>query len=379
MVDNLFKNIQKYRRDLHAIPELGFELYKTSSYLKEKLEDFGYDTITVAETGLLAIIEGESSQTIAFRADMDGLPIDEQLDVAFKSKHPGVMHACGHDGHMAMLLGFAELIAKNKKLKKSVMFIFEPAEETLGGAKEIVQHPSYLKRDIEAIFALHLDPELEAGKLGLIEGIMTAQDGDFDITIDGINAHGTSPHQGHDALLAAASLIQQYYTIASRSIDPLVSVTLNIGTFESGEGRNIIAKNARLSGSIRAFDFYEYERLKQRMRQIDKGIETSFNVYIENNITDLHPPVRNDHDLFIQMCQVFNKGEYELIKPRMLAEDFSYYQQHHPGLFIMLGVRNQVLGYTQPLHSSFFDYDEQVLLTGVKTYEKIAQSMDVFL
>ncbi len=378
MNQTVFDKVKQYRRDLHAIPELGFDLYKTSAYIKHHLTAMGYQIIEVANTGVLAVIEGQSTKTIAFRADMDGLPISEQLNVSFRSTHEGVMHACGHDGHMAMLLGFAEMIAAKRHLQKSVMLIFEPAEETLGGAKDIVNHPRYQERDIEAVFALHLDPELEAGKLGLIEGIMTAQDGDFDITIHGINAHGTSPHQGNDALLAASSLVQQYYTIASRSIDPLVSAMINIGTIESGEGRNIIAKSAHLSGSIRAFDYYQYERIKERMRAIDKGIETAYNVTIENTMVDLHPPVRNDHHLFITMCQVFNRGEYELIQPRMLAEDFSYYQQHTPGLFIMLGVKNQVLGYTQPLHSSFFDFDERVLMVGVESYLKIAQTMDVF-
>ncbi len=377
-MEDKLKRVQMYRRDLHAIPELGYELFKTHTYVESTLKSFGYETTTVAKTGIIAIKEGASKATIAFRADMDGLPIQEQSEVPYRSKHEGVMHACGHDGHMAMLLAFAQSLALRDDLQKSVMFVFEPAEETLGGAKEIVESAIYIERDIEAIFALHLDPELEAGKLGLIEGVMTAQDGDFDIRIQGINAHGTSPHQGNDALLAASALIQHYYTITSRSIDPLVSATLNIGTIESGEGRNIIAKSATLSGSIRAFDFYEYERLKNRMRQIDKGIENAFNVYVENTIVDLHPPVRNDHALFIQMCQVFNRGEYELIKPRMLAEDFSYYQQHNPGLFIMLGIRNQVLGYVQPLHSSYFDFDESILVVGIETYQKIAESMGVF-
>ncbi len=373
-----FDAIKTFRRDLHEIPEIGFDLPRTHAYLKARLHEMGYETTIVAETGLIALKKGASTRTVAFRADMDALEIQEQTGLDFVSKNEGRMHACGHDGHMAMLLGFAKYLADNDDLNKQVAFIFEPAEETYGGAREIIKTDLFRSLDIEAIFALHLDPDLEEGKLGLADGILTAQDGDFDMVITGMNAHSTQPHLGHDTVLAAAQLVSQYHTIVSRSIDPLTATSINVGTLKVGEGRNIIANKATLTGSIRAFDFAVFSHLKKRMREIDKGIETAFNVTIENTITDLHPPVENDHDLFTAMTGTFAPDEYTLLKPLMLAEDFSYYQQAVPGMFIMLGSRNIPGGFIHPLHSGQFNFDETVLMKGVDTYIRIATRLGVF-
>ena len=376
ILKEIFNKMKKYRRDLHQIPELGYDLYKTHDYVKRVLVGLGYHIDVVAKTGILAFKQGKVSKTIAFRADMDALPIMEKLQVDFRSKHEGMMHACGHDAHMAILLGFAEIMSR-KALDNSLLLVFEPAEETLGGAKDIIASKAYQNYDIEAIFALHVDPELESGKLGFNEGVITAQDGDFDVEITGINAHGTSPHQGQDALLAASALIQHYYTILSRSLDPLVSATINIGTINAGEGRNIIPYKAHLSGSIRAFDYFQYSKIKTRMNQVDKGIETAYNVHVESRVIDLHPPVNNNHELFMKLCQVFNQGEYEIIQPRLFAEDFSYYQQNTKGFFMLLGTKNPVLGYTHALHSAYFDFDETVLEVGLLSFIKIASAYNV--
>ncbi len=370
-------NVIRHRRYLHQIPEIGFDLPKTKAYIETQLNHLGYEVFTVAESGLIAFKEGSVKQAIAFRADMDALEIQEQNEVVYKSRHHGRMHACGHDAHMAMLLGFAEMMAKKTHLKKSIVLVFEPAEETLGGAKDIMASGMLSKYDIEAIFALHLDPDLEEGKLGITDGIMTAQDGDFDLTISGANAHGTNPHQGNDALLAASQLAQQYHTIISRSLDPMQAAVINIGTMHVGEGRNIIANKAEIKGSIRAFNFGVFQHLKNRMRQIDAGIEHAYNVTIDNKITDLHPPVINDHDLYKRMKETFSKHAIEDIKPMLLAEDFSYYQQQMPGLFVMLGTKNLPLGYNQPLHSSEFNFNEAILSRGVDTLIKLAEMMNI--
>lgn len=371
-MESLQKRMQEHRRHLHKIPELGFDLPKTYDYVKQTMRSLGYQTTRVAEHGLIAFKEGKRAQTIAFRADMDALNIDEQNNVDFTSKHPGCMHACGHDGHMAMLLGFAEHI-KDKETDKTIMFVFEPAEETYGGAKVIVDDGWFDSQYIENIFALHLMPELDEGKIGINEGIMTAQDGDFDMKITGINAHGTQPHLGSDVALAASALTMQYHTILGRSNDPLRPGSINIGTMNLGEGRNIIAHEAFLTGSIRAFDHETFTHLKNRMRQIDHGIETAYNVTINNDITDLHPPVHNDKQLFSALKDSLQADEYTLMAPQMLAEDFSYYQQKVPGLFIMLGSKNIPLGYTAPLHSNQFNFDEAVLMKGVEILDHIAR------
>lgn len=371
------KNVIRHRRYLHQIPEIGFDLPKTKAYIETQLTALGYQTHTVAQSGLIAVKRGKSHKAIAFRADMDALEITEQNDTIYKSRHHGMMHACGHDAHMAMLLGLAETIA-HKALEKDIIFVFEPAEETLGGAKDIIESGMLDTYNIEAIFALHLDPDLEEGKLGITDGIMTAQDGDFDLSLQGANAHGTNPHQGNDALLAAAQLAQQYHTIISRSLDPKHAAIINIGTMHVGEGRNIIANKAIIKGSIRAFNLGVFQHLKNRMRQIDAGIEHAYNVTIDNVITDLHPPVINDHQLYEKMKQTFNINELVDIKPMLLAEDFSYYQQKMPGLFIMLGTKNIPQGYNHPLHSSTFDFNEAILTRGVETLKTLAMMMGAY-
>ncbi len=371
-------NIIRHRRYLHQIPEIGFELPKTKAYIETQMTALGYQTYTVAKSGLIAVKKGTQDKAIAFRADMDALAIHEENDATYKSRHHGAMHACGHDAHMAMLLGLAELIARKDNIEKDVIFVFEPAEETLGGAKDIMESGMLDAYEIEAIFALHLDPDLEEGKLGMTDGIMTAQDGDFDLTIQGANAHGTNPHQGNDALLAAAQLSQQYHTIISRSLDPMHAAVINIGTMHVGEGRNIIANKATIKGSIRAFNLGVFQHLKNRMRQIDAGIEHAYNVTLDNVITDLHPPVINDHQLYEKMIATFHAHAITKIQPMLLAEDFSYYQQKMPGLFIMLGTKNIPQGYDQSLHSSTFDFNEAILSRGVETFERLAKMMGVF-
>ncbi len=366
-----FEQVKSYRRELHKIPELSYELYKTHDYIKATLEGFGYETFTVAKTGIIAVKEGTLDQGIAFRADMDGLNIKENTHVTYRSTHEGLMHGCGHDGHMAMLLGFAKEM-KEIQTKKRIMFVFEPAEETFGGAKDIVASNVFSQYNIEMIFALHLYPELEEGKLGLKEGILTAQDGDFDMHISGRNAHGTQPHLGSDVALAASALTMQYHTIIGRSMNPLKPSSINVGTMHLGEGRNILAHEAILKGSIRAFEHSSYTLLKKRMRQIDKGIEEAYNVTIENQITDLHPPVYNDGDLTQTIIDTLAGSDYEYLAPQMLAEDFSYYQQVIPGVFIMLGSKNIPKGFTYPLHSNRFNFDESVLLKGIDTFNHIA-------
>jgi len=368
---HLFETVKQYRRDLHQIPELSYDLFKTHDYVKHVLDGLGYKTFSIAKTGVIAIKEGTMDEGIAFRADMDGLNIHEDTHVSYASTHKGLMHGCGHDGHMAMLLGFAESL-KDVNTKKRVMFVFEPAEETFGGAKDIVETGIFTKYNIKNIYALHLYPELEEGKLGIKSGILTAQDGDFDMHIKGRNAHGTQPHLGSDVALAASALTMQYHTIIGRSINPLKPSSINVGTMTLGEGRNILAHQAYLKGSIRAFEHSSYTLLKKRMRQIDKGIEEAYNVVINNDITDLHPPVYNDSMLTHDLIDSLKPSDYEILDPQMLAEDFSYYQQVIPGVFIMLGSKNIPKGFTYPLHSNKFNFDEMVLIKGIEVFHHIA-------
>jgi len=369
--------LTQFRQDLHQIPELAFDLYKTHAYVKDALVKMGYVTETVAKTGIIAQKKGRIEESIAFRSDMDALPVSEMTEMKLSSKHPGKMHACGHDGHMSMLLGFARIIAQMELKNESIVFIFQPAEEGPGGAKIIIEEGIFEKYHITKIFGIHLYPELQEGLYGLVNGPMMAQNGEFNLTLKGKSAHGAQPHMGNDAVLAAAQLINQYHTIVSRSLDPLDTAVITVGTIQAGEARNIIAKEAYLTGTIRSFNNDVYHQIKKRMRDIDAGISKSFDVEIDNLIMDYYPPVINEQSLFFMLKDSLDEKRYKQIKPMMFAEDFAFYQQKVPGMFVMLGTRNEEKGYVHPLHSCYFNFDEKVLIKGVELYLHIVKMLHV--
>ncbi len=363
--------VKSIRRDLHRIPEIGFDLPLTSAYVRDCLLSMGYTPISIAQTGWIVIKEGASSDAIAFRADMDALSVSEKTGVSFESSMPGQMHACGHDGHMTMLLGFAQRIS-TMKLKQTIVMIFQPAEEGPGGAKQIVEAGIIGKYKITSIFAIHLYPGLQEGKFGFLDGPMMAQNGEFDLQIQGKSSHGAQPHLGQDAILASAALIQAYHSIVSRDIDPLAPAVVTIGTLAGGEARNIIPQTIKLSGTFRSFETEIYERIKSRMKQIDAGLSIAYNVSIINDIRDYYPPVINDSSLFHLAQSALGNDAILSIKPMMFAEDFAFYQQQCKGLLVMLGTNNPEMEYVHPLHSCYFNFKEEVLLKGIDYYVKIA-------
>lgn len=357
-----------HRQTLHQCPELGFECVHTAHYVDSVLRPLGYQMTSVAQTGWLAFKEGLSKKTLVFRADMDALPIQEATGVAYASKHPGIMHACGHDAHMAMLLGLGEILAQTL-LEMSVLLVFEPAEETLGGAQYIVSDTQYQKHDIEAVYALHLDPTLPFGTLGFCPGIMTAQDADLDVFVQGLSAHGTTPHEGKSALLAASQLaiaLNQLTSLEGQLDDQLATV----GTLHSGEGRNIIASSATLQGTLRTFKPSVFEALKDEVFDQAQAIEKAYGVKVHTSIQTLHPPVYNDAKLSLELMQSLPKTT--LINPRLIAEDFSYFQHHAPGVLMMLGTQDAQYPDEQ-LHRATFNFNDLILVEGVKTYLTLIQ------
>lgn len=374
-----FKNVvSKYRNDLHQIPEVGFFEFRTSDYLREKLISFGYEVKSTAKTGLIAYIKGREESSIAFRADMDGLKITEETNIEFPSKVTGHMHACGHDGHMAILLGFAEYVSKIKELQKGILFIFQPAEEGPGGAEVIINEGILNKYNVENIFGLHIYPEIEEGTIGIKSDVMTAQTGEFDIYIKGKSGHGAIPHKANDTLIVVAQLINSYQSIISRNINPIEGAVLTIGTINGGEKRNIIAENIRLEGTIRAFNMDVYNKIKERMKAINHGLMEMFDVKIDIIFRDMYPSITNDKNLLTIVKTSKLKEKLIEIEPMMIAEDFSYYQKQVPGLFFMLGSKNKEKGYINPLHSSKFNFDEEVLMNGIEIYDEICKVLKVY-
>lgn len=362
------------RRKLHSIPELGFKEYKTSEFIIGKLKEYGIETYSnIVGTGVIGYIKGsEGRKTVAFRADMDALLGEEKTGLDFKSTHEGMLHGCGHDGHMAMLLGFAKYLSERKdKIKNNIVLIFQPAEEGPGGAEPMVKEGILERFKVDEIFGIHLYPNVTEGKIGCRPGPIMAQNAEFNIVVKGQSGHGALPEKSVDSILIAGELITSYQSIVSRSINPNEGAVITIGKMWAGEMRNIIAGEAFLEGTIRAFTEDTYNRIKQRMQEIAKGLEVMHNCSIEVEINDMYPAVNNDQGLYNDLVKAMGMENIEEVEPQMTSEDFAYYQKVIPGLFFFVGVRNETEGYVYPLHNSCFDFNENNLLVGVQAYVSI--------
>lgn len=376
--NDFLQELSTIRRRLHQVPEIAFDLFKTHDIVKEYLISYGYDIEIVASTGIVAVKKGKNNESVAFRADMDALMVTEKTEVCYESTHKGKMHACGHDGHMAILLGFAKYISKLDNLSKSIVLIFQPAEEGPGGAKKIIDEGVLLRYNVQSIFGLHIFPGIEEGKIGLANGPLMAQNGEVDIIIQGRSAHGAMPHKGSDAILAASTLVLEYQSILSRRIDPLEPAVLTLGTISGGEARNIIAGEVSLTGTIRAFNPEVYKIIKNKMADINQGIAKLHEVNVKMEVRDFYPPVVNDSTLYELVKSSLTNEDIVSVKPLMLAEDFAFYQQEVPGFFMLLGSKNEEKGFTQPLHNACFNFDEKILLTGITSYISICRQLGIF-
>ncbi len=374
---NMVKDLRQMRRDLHKIPELGLKEYKTSAYIREKLESFGITELeTWLETGVVAVIRGKGKgQAVAFRADMDALPVTEQTGCDFTSEHVGCMHACGHDGHVTVLLGFAKYLQEHKEeLENDVVLIFQPAEEGPGGAQLLVDAGLFEKHPVRCIIGCHIFPQVPQGKVACRKGAMMARNGEVDVHIYGESAHGAQPQLGHDAVLAAGAVITGLHTILSRNVSPLDSGVLTFGAIHGGEACNIIAKEVKLEGTMRAFSDEAYETMTKRVQEAAAGIAAGYGCKGEAVFRHMYRVVDNDPKL-VELLQEVAGDNYEETPPYMLAEDFSLYLQKVPGMFFFLGSGNEEKGYTHSLHSAQFQFDEEILAYGVETYAKLLKKL----
>jgi len=370
-VIELRDEVVSIRRKLHSFPEESLMEYKTTAFITEMLDELGIVWEPgVSGTGAIALIKGNPGiETIAFRADIDALSLEEQTGVPYCSTRKGYMHACGHDGHTAILLGFAKLLMKHRnELKSNVMLIFQPAEEGPGGAKAIADSGVFERYNTRCIFGLHIYPELEEGKIGCRPGPMMAQTGEFDLHIAGSSSHGAMPHKGRDAMLAAASIVLSLNTIISRNIDPIEPSVVSAGRLVCGERRNVIAGEAVLEGIIRSFNDATYKRLRNRVEEIAHSVAEAFECNVRIDIRDMYPAVVNSEYLYNILTEVVDEESMTLLEPLTISEDFSYYQKKIPGLFIMLGSRNEEMGFTYPLHSGRFNFNEDIMLLGIQLF-----------
>lgn len=371
------------RRTIHMNPELGFEEVETSSLISEWLEKFGIQVKQgLAHTGVVGLLEGkEPGKTVAIRADMDALPLDERNQVPYASKIKGKMHACGHDAHVAILLGVANFFASNKdRVKGNIKWIFQPAEEGGGGGRIMVEQGVLENPKVDAVFAAHVFPLLPIRKVGIYEREGLAATDRFTVKIMGKGGHGAQPHLSKDPILAAGHFITQIHSIVSRNINPLESAVVTIGKINGGTAFNIIPDDIELLGTARSLTPQVREDLKIRIEKILQGIARSFGTDYQFSYEHGYPVLINDPEmsrLVASACSIgIGNENVEVLKPSMGGEDFAYYLQKCPGSYFRLGIRNEEKGIVHPYHSSLFDIDEDVLPFGVEMFIRI---IDQFL
>ena len=358
-------DIIKDRRNLHRIPELQWDLPKTSAYVQSSLEKLRCRVFSPVENALCAFFDFGAEAAIAFRADMDALPIEEKTGAAYASGHPGKMHACGHDGHTAILLELARRLDKKERLPHNVLLIFQPAEESPGGAKIICDTGVLAQHRVKAVFGLHLWPGLEKGCVFSREQELMASASELTVDIYGKSSHVGNAAAGIDATAAAVEFYRQVRE-AEASFPPEVFRLMNFGQFHSGTVRNALSAHARMEGSLRAFQDEVLEKLREMLREAAKNVEQQFGCTVEITLGDSYPAVMNDPTLLRRVERIAPVKKLEA--PSMTAEDFSWYQRFAGGIFFFLG-----LGDAPALHASNFDFDEAVLVNGADFFEKLAE------
>lgn len=368
------KTVQMYREELHQIPEIGLQEFKTHDYLIKELTELGYQAQTIFHTGVYVYIDYGQEETTMFRSDIDALSIDEQNEVSYKSTHPGLMHACGHDGHMAMLLGFAKALKDIKTAKRNVLLIFQPAEEYPGGAKEIIKTGLLKQYNVTEVYGIHLFPNFEQGTINTKPGPLMGNITLFDVEVHGKSAHAAMKDEGIDALYAASL----FYTNLKEALHKNLKNERYVATFgqmNSGSAINIISNYTLMKGTIRSLTEESYQTIKTTILEVAKDIEQKTQAKVDVHLNFLYPAVQNDEKLF-EKAKVALKDFpfHQMREPFLVSEDFSYYQQEAPGVFFLLGTKNEAKGYTYLLHNDRFNFDASVLSTGVELYLTLLKS-----
>lgn len=353
------------RRALHRIPELDRDLPETMQYLKNSLSRLSCRVFSPMKGALCAYFDFGAESAIAFRSDADALPIAEQSTRSYASTHPGKMHACGHDGHMSIALELARRLDGKKDLPRNVLIVFQPAEETTGGAKDLCETGIFTLYNVEAIFGLHLWPGVEAGQIYSRRMEMMSRSCEVHVTVTGRSAHIAKAAEGVDAMAAGV----EFYTRAremERSLPENVFRLLNFGKFQSGSVCNAISGQSRLDGTLRAFQDEVFFGLRRGLEDIAEQIRRETGCAVELSLGDGYPAVMNPPELYDRVRSLVPFRELDA--PSMITEDFSWYQRSLPGMFFFLGT-----GDSPALHSDNFDFDEAVLLRGAEFFEQLAE------
>ncbi|MEY9782485.1 M20 aminoacylase family protein [Sinorhizobium fredii] len=378
-IGNALPELVAIRRDLHAHPELGLEERRTSAYIAGHLEALGYTVTTgLAKTGVVGTLRnGTGPRSIGIRADIDALPIHEETGLDYASRTPGLMHACGHDGHTAMLLGAARALAERRNFNGTVHLIFQPAEENFGGAKIMIDEGLFDQFPCDAVFALHNEPNLPFGQFALREGPIGAAVDEARITVHGRGGHGAEPQETADPIVCGASIVMALQTIVSRNIHPMDPTVVTVGAFHAGSASNIIPERAEIVVGIRSFDPAVRDELERRIRMIAEAQAASFGMRATVNYQRSYDATINHkaETDFVRDLAIRFAGVGKVVdpaRPYMGSEDFAYMLKERPGTYFFLGSR--VTGEEKPLHHPGYNFNDDLLPIGAAFWTELAEA-----
>ncbi|ROL85511.1 M20 aminoacylase family protein [Pseudomonas chlororaphis] len=376
-LDDVASDLRAVRQDIHAHPELGFEENRTAALVARSLEEWGYQVHSgIGKTGVVAVLRnGNSPRRLGLRADMDALPIIENTGVAYSSRHSGCMHACGHDGHTAMLLGAARYLAATRQFDGTLTLIFQPAEEGQGGAEAMLADGLLERFPCDALFGMHNMPGLPAGHLGFRQGPMMASQDLLTVTLEGVGGHGSMPHLTVDPLVAAASVVMALQTVVARNIDAQEAAVVTVGALQAGEAANVIPQQALLRLSLRALNAPVREQMLERVRTIIHTQAQSFGCSASIEHRPAYPVLVNSPEQteFARQVGVALLGEQAVdgnTRKLMGSEDFAWMLQRCPGSYLFIGN-----GLSRPMvHNPGYDFNDDILLTGAAYWAALAES-----
>lgn len=370
----------RLRRHFHQFPELSNQEYETSKYIAEYLRECGLEVHTgLANTGVVGILTGSAGPKIGIRADMDALPIQEANEVSYRSNRPNIMHACGHDGHIAVVLCTAKILASVKEqIKGTVVFIFQPAEEDLpeGGAKRLIAEGEELFSDMQAVFGFHFWPEYESGMIGVSKDIMMAAGDTFEVTFSGPGAHGAMPHKSPDVLMMACDSVLSITSIVIRSLEPGTPATLSVGIVQGGLSPNVLPSEACIKGTTRYAREDLREFIPKKIDNILEGLSKKYGASYELKYEYGYPVLRNSPNLaeIVKKCAIHINGDVvDVTTPSLGSEDFSRFLEKIPGCYFWVGTKNQSKDVENFLHNPKYDLDDTALMAAVKMLIMISQ------
>ena len=379
-IEQLIPDVKKWRHHLHTFPETAFQEFKTAEFIADTLRTFGLDVHTgIGGTGVVGTLQKGASKAgmIGLRADMDGLDIQEENDFAHRSQNDGRMHACGHDGHTAMLLGAAQWLSRSESFDGTVQFIFQPAEENGGGSLKMIEDGLFDRFPVDAVFGLHNFPDYPFGSFSTATGPLMAAFDKFDILIKGVGGHSSMPHQGQDCIGAAAQLITQLKSFSGSSISPFETSVVSITQICGGSTYNVLPNEVALRGSVRHFSLEVQNIVESRINSIVKGVATALEVSCELDYNRCYPVVINPAEetaLAIKAAQVIvGEGRVEKNTERLMgSEDFAFMLQKKPGNFIILGAGDANPGHS--LHQSRYDFNDDLLPIGISYWLSLVKT-----